>query len=375
MLDRTPNTTFHHDQIPCTGILVANLGTPDTPTYGGLRRYLRQFLSDPRLDIKVFGSRALWWPILYGIVLTFRPRSKAKEYGEIWTDEGSPLLVTGRRQVAALQRRLDERCPGKVAVALGMRYGNPSIAAALGELRAAGAERVLLLPLYPQYAAATTASTFDALAQELAHWRWLPEVRMVNHYHDYPPYIDALVGRIRAAWEEKPPLERLLFSFHGVPGSALTAGDPYHCQCHKTARLVAEALGLDRERWAVAFQSRFGDEVWLKPYTDELLKEWAGQGVKSVDVICPGFSTDCLETIAEIDEENREYFLEAGGQDYRYIAALNEGDDHMDFLAELILQHTRGWPEMDAAIGAPRVQDEAARQKTLELALALGAAQ
>ncbi|HXH03223.1 MAG TPA: ferrochelatase [Candidatus Competibacteraceae bacterium] len=357
---------YRHDQPPACGVLLVNLGTPDAPTAAALRRYLGEFLWDPRV---VEIPRPLWWLILHGIVLRLRPAKSAEKYRAIWGEDGSPLLAIGRRQAAALQARLDGQCPGPIKVALAMRYGRPSIAAALQELRAAGMRRLLVLPLYPQYSASTTASAFDCLADVLKSWRWLPELRLLTHYHDDPDYIEALAASIREAWSEGSPGERLLFSFHGLPRRNLLAGDPYHCQCHKTARLVAERLGLTAERWAVAFQSRFGRAEWLRPYTSELLQEWAGQGVKRVDVVCPGFAADCLETLEEIAMENRELFLERGGEAFRYIPALNARPEHIALLAGLVRRHGAGWPEIDGGT-ATTAELTACRER----ALARGAA-
>jgi ferrochelatase len=270
-----------------------------------------------------------------------------------------------------MAQRLAQDCSGPVKIAVGMRYGNPSIATALRELHDAGARRLLIFPLYPQYSATTTASTFDAVIRELQFWRWLPELRMINHYHDDPGYIDALCQSIRESWDREAPAERLLFSFHGLPKRALLAGDPYHCECHKTARLVAEHLGLEAGRWAVSFQSRFGGAEWLKPYTSDLLKEWARSGVTSVDVICPGFSADCLETLEEINIENRNLFIQTGGKNYRYIPALNDSRYHIEALVELILKHTGGWPELVPKFAA--ADRTAEREASRERALAMGA--
>lgn len=353
---------YSHDQQSTTGVLVTNLGTPDAPTPAALRRYLREFLSDPRI---VDLPRWLWRPILHGVILRIRPRRSAHAYRRVWTEQGSPLLAISRRQVQALQAALQTKFRGPVVVALGMRYGNPSIAAALEQLRAAHARRVLILPLYPQYSATTTASTFDALAAVFKTWRWMPELRMVNHYHDEPGYIQALADSIREAWRTRAPAERLLFSFHGIPKRHLLLGDPYHCECLKTARLVAERLELPEQRWQVAFQSRFGREEWLQPYANQTLRDWAKQGVKNVEVICPGFSADCLETLEEIAMENRDVFLGAGGQSYHYIPALNDRPDHIQMLADLVARHTCGWTETDprwnAALSAS--QAEAAQRR------------
>lgn len=360
--------TFEHGRAYCTGVLLTNLGTPDAPTTAALRRYLGEFLWDPRV-IEI--PRPLWWLILHGIILRLRPARSAAKYRSIWGEQGSPLLAISLRQAAGVALRLKEYCPGPVHVAVGMRYGNPSIASALRELRAAGARRILVLPLYPQYSAATTASTFDAVAKEFATWRWLPELRMIQHYHDDPGYIAAVADSIADAWQRQPPAQRLLFSFHGLPKRNLLLGDPYHCECHKTARLVAERLALSEDRWAVSFQSRFGRAEWLKPYTSEQLKEWAQAGTESVDVVCPGFAADCLETLEEIEEENRQYFLESGGRDYRYIPALNDDVRHLDALSALILEHGRGWPELDA--GMNRNEDVEYLAADRARALAMGA--
>lgn len=333
--------SFTHDQPARTGVLLTNLGTPDAPTAAAVRRYLAEFLADTRV---VEIPRALWWPILHGVILRTRPARSAKKYQKIWTDEGSPLLAISQRQQAAIAAGLAARHSGSIPVALGMRYGNPSIASALTELRSAGVQRLLILPLYPQYSATTTASTFDAIAAELRTWRWLPELRLITHYHDQDRYLDALTDSVRTAWRVEPA-ERLLFSFHGLPKRNLLAGDPYYCHCQKTARLVAMRLALQPEQWAVSFQSRFGRAEWLQPYTSVLLADWAKAGIKRVDVLCPGFAADCLETLEEIAIENRDVFLNAGGEYYRYIPALNDAPAHLHALTELIEQHTVGWLE------------------------------
>ncbi len=365
MMQATPFPCFSHDQPTCTGVLLANLGTPDAPTPAALRRYLAEFLWDPRV---VELPRPLWWLILHGVILRIRPARSARKYQAIWTEDGSPLLAISRRQTTAVATALRQRCLGPVQVALGMRYGNPSIASALAELREAGARRLLVVPLYPQYSAATVASTFDAVAAELRCWRWLPDLRLISHYHDDPAYLDALAASIRAARAGQPG-ERLLFSFHGLPKRTLLAGDPYHCECHKTARLVAERLGLQADQWAVAFQSRFGRAEWLQPYTSALLAGWAKSGVKSVDVVCPGFAADCLETLEEIALENREAFLAAGGEHYRYIPALNDAPAHIEALARLIVRHAAGWPELDSDYDPAAAAAERVARRTHALAL------
>ncbi len=360
-----PTRAYRHGSAPGAGVLLVNLGTPDAPTPAALRRYLGEFLWDRRV---VEIPRPLWWLILHGWVLRTRPAKSAAKYAEVWTEAGSPLLAIAGRQRAAIAARLEALCPGPVAVALGMRYGEPSIGCALRALRDAGAERVLVLPLYPQYSASTTASAFDAIAAELGRWRWLPELRFVNQYHDDAGYLGALAASLEAAWREQPPGEKLLFSFHGLPKRNLLAGDPYHCQCHKTARLLAERLGLSAERWAVAFQSRFGRAEWLKPYTSETLADWARRGVRSVDVVCPGFSADCLETLEEIAGENRALFIATGGERFRYVPALNDAHAHIEALLALVRRHAAGWPEFDATAVPPERASGRAR------ALAFGAA-
>lgn len=313
-----------------TGVLLANLGTPDAPTPAAVRRYLRQFLSDRRV---VDLPPLVWWPILYGIVLPLRPRRSAANYQRIWTPDGSPLLAISRRQTEALRARLAER---DMPVALGMRYGEPSIPSAIDELRSKGVDQILVLPLYPQYSSATTASTFDAVAAALRRAPYVPELCLLGDYHDQPWYIEALANSVREAWAERDPAERLIMSFHGMPARTREAGDPYHERCQTTARLLAKALDLSEERWAMTFQSRFGAAKWLEPYTDQTLKDLAQQGVTSVDLICPGFAADCLETLEEIAIANRELFLEAGGEEYRYIPALNDREDHVEGLVGMV---------------------------------------
>jgi protoporphyrin/coproporphyrin ferrochelatase len=357
---------FEHGRMPAVGVLLANLGTPEAPTAEALRPYLRQFLSDPRV---IELPRWQWKPILELFVLTKRPRASAKLYEKVWTEEGSPLLVIGRRQRDAVAARLAARVGGPpVHVALGMRYGEPSIATALRELRDAGCRRILFLPLYPQYSAATTASTFDALMAELVTWRWIPELRTIHGYHDEPAYAAALAASIREVWERdgREP-EQLLFSFHGIPLRYFENGDPYHCFCHETARRVAERLGRGPDRYVVAFQSRFGREEWLKPYTDETVKAMARAGVSSLDVISPAFSADCLETLEELDGLNREFWEEAGGDPggYRYLPCLNDRPDHLELLTGLVLRNLQGWvaPPGKWDEAAARAEAEAARRR------------
>jgi ferrochelatase len=327
------------------GILLVNLGSPDQPTTRSVRKYLAEFLWDPRV---IEFPRALWWLILHGIILRFRPRRSAKAYRKVWTDQGSPLIAISKKQAQAVEKQLQKQIRGNVLVDVAMRYGKPEIGAGLRGLRKAGAHRLLILPMYPQYSGTTTASVFDAVTAELRHWRWLPDMRFINSYHDHGGYIEALAQCIESSWKERGETpDRLLFSFHGIPKRYFDHGDPYFCHCQKTARLVAEKLKLEErgQSWQVVFQSHFGKEEWLKPYCDETLEKLPGEGVKSVDVICPGFSADCLETLEEIAMENREIFLQAGGEAYHYIPALNDQPAHIKMLCDLIQQHSFGWPE------------------------------
>ena len=332
----TGTENFDHEQQPRLGILVTSLGTPQAPEKGALRTYLKQFLSDPRV---VEVPRAIWWFILNGIILNIRPKRSAAAYSTVWTGEGSPLLIHTRDQAEALASRFGE----EAVVDFAMRYGEPAIPDVLQRMLDRGVRNLLVLPLYPQYSGPTTASTFDAIADDFTGRRWLPGLRFVTHYHDHPAYITALADSIRDYREEHGSADRLLFSYHGEPRRYLDEGDPYHCECLKTTRLVAEELGLAEGEFMSAFQSRFGREEWLKPYTDETLKALPGEGVSSVQVICPGFSADCLETLEEIAVENRDYFLEAGGQHYDYIPCLNSSRSHIDALETIARQHLQGW--------------------------------
>ena len=337
---------FRHDEPERIGVLLTNLGTPDAPEAGALRRYLAEFLADPRV---VEFPRLLWRLILHGVILRIRPRRSAAAYRKIWTEQGSPLLVHTREQCQQLAVRLGERHGEGVVVDFAMRYGNPSIGSVLARLQRQGVRRLLVLPLYPQYSASTGGSTFDALARDFMQRRWLPELRFITHYHDWPPYIEAMARHVEAHWARNGRGEHLLLSYHGVPLRYLHNGDPYFCECHRTSRLLAERLALEEGSWSVAFQSRFGREEWLRPYTDETLKSLPEKGVRSVDVFCPGFSSDCLETLEEIDEENRGYFLEAGGKRFSYIPALNATPEHIEALAALVEENLAGWsmPEND----------------------------
>lgn len=348
---------FSHEAQERLGVLLVNLGTPDAPTIPAVRRFLAEFLWDPRV-IEV--PRALWWLILHGIILNLRPPRTARAYRKIWTEEGSPLLVHSQRLASKLDESVRRVLPGPVRVALAMRYGRPSIDTVLDEFHRDGVSRLLVLPLYPQYSATTTGSVFDAVTTKYQHERWLPEQRFINQYHDETAYIEAISSSIERSWQQTGRPERLLMSFHGVPRRYLEAGDPYHCQCQKTARLIAERIALAPDQWAIAFQSRVGREEWLKPYTDELLVQWASDGLRRVDVVCPGFAVDCLETVEEIALQDRDLFLNAGGQTLNYIPALNDHEDHVTLLTDLVRRHTQGWPENSTAWDS----EAASRQRT-----------
>lgn len=323
-----------------TGVLLVNLGSPEAPTAEALRPYLKEFLWDPRV---VEVPRLQWWLILNGIILNTRPAKSAEAYQAVWTDEGAPLQSISRRQLAAVKEELGRRFDEPPYVALAMRYGQPSIEKGLTLLKRQGVGRVLVLPLYAQYSASTVASVHDEVFNVLQRWRRIPEIRTINEYYRQESYIDALANSVRDHWQANEPGERLLFSFHGIPKRYLDNGDPYYYQCMATAEAVAQRLELDQRRWFVSFQSRFGKEEWLQPYTDATLTDWAKSGVKSVDVICPGFAADCLETIEEIDVENRGYFLENGGERYHYIPALNDREDHIKALCDVIEPQLQGW--------------------------------
>lgn len=333
-------SNFDHTAPALTGVLLINVGSPAAPTADAVRPYLRQFLGDPRI---IEFPRWLWWPLLNGIILNTRPRRSARLYRNIWTEAGSPLLVNLQRQGEALRVQLQERTSVAIAVAVGMRYGKPTLGEAMRQLDQAGVRRLLVLPLYPQYSATTTATSLDGVFDELRRWRWLPELRTITHYPDHPGYIGALANSIEEHWQAHGKAERLLFSFHGIPRSYFEQGDPYFCECQKTVRLLVNRLALAEADYAVSFQSHFGPVEWLRPYTDETLAEWGRQGIRSVQVVAPGFSGDCLETIDELGREGRATFLEAGGDSFAYIPALNDRPDHITALTDLVLTHLQGW--------------------------------
>jgi len=352
------------------GVVLVNLGTPDAPTSSAVRRYLREFLWDPRV---VELPRPLWWLILHGFILRFRPTVSARAYAKVWTEQGSPLLLHSRAIADSVSQQLSVRLSGTVNVELAMSYGSPSIETALDKLFAQGARRIVCLPLYPQYSATTTASVFDAVTRSLRSCRWVPEFRFINHYHDARGYIAAQAQNIREYWERHHRGGHLLFSFHGLPRESLTRGDPYHCHCHKTARLIAGSLDLAEGDWSVAFQSRVGRAEWLRPYTDEVIEEFGHNGLQNLDVVCPGFAADCLETLEEVALRYGDLFRRSGGDSLNYIPALNARDDHVAFLVGLIEKNSGGWPESSADWSASDMARE--QDKSRERALAMGATQ
>jgi ferrochelatase len=325
---------------PRTAVLLVNLGTPKAPTADAVREYLAEFLSDPRV---VELPRTLWWLVLHGYVLRTRPRRSAEAYAKIWTHEGSPLAIWSEQLRQATQAELTRRAGGAVSVALAMRYGTPSLGDTILRLQRQGVRRVLLLPLYPQYAAATTGSALDALADAIKRLRRPPELRTINDYHDDAGYLAALASSVQSHWAQHGRAQKLLLSFHGLPEGSARKGDPYFNQCHETAFRLRDALGLREDEMLLAFQSRVGRQRWLRPYTDEMIVDLAREGVKTLDVLCPGFAVDCLETLEEIALRYRATFLTQGGERFAYIPALNASPAHATALAQLALKHLSGW--------------------------------
>ena len=352
---------YSHGQPTRTEVLLCNLGTPDEPTPKAVRRYLAEFLSDDRV---VEIPRLVWLAILHGIILRVRPARSAAKYASIWTPEGSPLRLWTDKQAALLQDRL-QALGHAVRVRSAMRYGSNAIATQLDAMKADGATRILVVPAYPQYSATTTASVFDAVYDWAKRTRTIPELRFVNRYDDDAGYIAALAARIQTHWQEHGRPDQLVMSFHGVPERTLHLGDPYHCECFKTARLLAQHLGLAANQYKVTFQSRLGRAKWLEPYTEPTLIALGQAGVARVDVVCPGFTSDCLETLEEINMEGRHAFLNAGGKAFHYIACLNDAPDWIEALGAISQNHLQGWPTQPP--------DEAARAASRERALALGA--
>ena len=357
---------YAHGQPARTGILLVNLGTPEAPTAKALRPYLKEFLSDPRV---VEIPRVVWWLILNGIILNTRPKKSAEKYAAIWTRDGSPLKVHTEKQAKLLKGWLGEKIATPFMVEYAMRYGNPAISDTLARMKAAGCDRILILPAYPQYAASSTATAFDMAFAWLQQVRNQPALRTLKHYHDHPAYIQALAANIRDTWQMHGRPDVLLMSFHGVPRYTLDKGDPYHCECQKTGRLLAQALGLDPKQYRLTFQSRFGRAEWLQPYTDKTLEELGRAGTGRVDVVAPGFTADCLETLEELAMEGRATFLAAGGKEFRYIPALNEHPQWIEALGRIALENLGDW----VSDNRDRDADEQARQASRNLALNLGA--
>jgi ferrochelatase len=358
-----------HGAVPQCAIVLVNLGTPDAPTRAAVRRYLKQFLSDPRV---VEIPRLVWWFILNLLILPFRSGQSARKYRMIWTREGSPLKVHTEKQAALLRAALAGRGHEGVNVVMAMRYGSPSLPEVLDSLKAAQCERIVVLPAYPQYSGTTTASIYDATFAHYRQVRNLPELRMVRNYHDHDGYLNALEQSVLNYWEAHGRGDKLVMSFHGVPKRTLTLGDPYHCECHKTARLLAARLGLSREEYLVTFQSRFGKAEWLQPYTAPTLVQLARDGLQRVDLICPGFTSDCLETLEEISMEAKHDFEQAGGKQFHYIPCLNESPAWITGLAEIAEQHLIGWPTMVSAaqLEAQRQAAGLARERALQMGAA-----
>jgi len=333
---------YRHDRAERIGVLLVNSGTPATPEPRDVRAFLRGLLSDPRV---VELPRALWYPILYGFILPFRPRKVAVKYRKIWTPQGSPLVAFSNRLRADLATTLAQRILAPLSVELAMLYSKPTVKEGLDKLRASGAQRILVVPHFPQYCAATTGAVYDAVSAELRNWRWLPELRYIAEYHDHPSYIDALRASVVQQWEAEGRTKHLVISFHGIPETFFQNGDPYFYKCRQTARLLADELMLRDDEWTVSFHSKFGPGAWLRPYTIELMANLPVRGIDEVTVICPGFAVDCLETLEEIEMENRAQFLASGGRKFVYVPALNARPEHSRFLADLIAQHCEGWTD------------------------------
>jgi len=353
----------HGDQAK-VGILLANLGTPDAPTAKALKKYLAQFLMDRRI---VEIPRLIWACILYGIILVVRPKKSAEKYASVWTTEGSPLMVNAQKQTKLLRTVLENRIASPIAVELGMSYGNPSMGSAIEKLKAQHCNKILVFPLYPQYAASSTAASLDAVWKTLLRTRNVPAIRTIRNYHDHPAYIRALANSVREHWAVHGKPNKLIMSFHGVPKFHLMKGDPYHCECMKTGRLLGEALNLNKEEYVIAFQSRFGKQEWLKPYLASTLEDLGKAKTKRVDVICPGFSSDCLETLEEIAMEGQHIFQSNGGGEYHYIPALNGQEGWISAMSEIALENLQGWvsSEWDKAEAEKQARLTAERAKAL----------
>ena len=322
---------FKHQNRQKIGVLICNLGTPESYQTKDVRKFLRQFLSDGRV-IEI--PKIIWWFILNGIILTLRPSKSAKLYKSVWTKEGSPLLVFSKKLIEKLKLVTNDDCE----VELAMRYGNPNMEEALLSLKNKNCRKLIVLPMFPQYSGTTTGSIFDEVTRILSKWRWVPSLNFINSYHDNDYYINALADSISTHLQKNSP-QKIIFTYHGIPKRNFDLGDPYQCYCQKTTRLVAEKLNLKEDEYMTTFQSRFGPAEWLKPYTSDTMEELPKKGIKNILVVAPAFSVDCLETIEEIDEENKEIFLNSGGQNFTYVPCLNDSDGHVNFLKQLIDKH------------------------------------
>ena len=358
-----PEPPYQHGTIEKTGILFVNLGTPTSPTTEALKVYLKEFLSDPRV---VEIPKLLWWPILNLIILNFRPKRSAEKYASIWSKNGSPLRFFSEKQVEKVEKELILKGIN-VKVMLAMRYGKPSIEEAIKELKKQSINKILILPLYPQFSASTTATVFDKVFEQLIKMRNPPAIRTVKSFHDKKYYVESIAESVKNFWSINRKPQVLIFSFHGIPKRSLLKGDPYHCQCHKTARLVASELNLDDHEWKICFQSRFGKAEWLKPYTTETVIDMASKGISSINVICPGFTSDCLETLEEIAMELKDDFLNAGGTNFNYIPCLNDSNLGISLLTNLIEEETSGWNNTNESIELTKKNAEKQRQRALEL--------
>lgn len=349
---------YEHGDPPKIGIILANLGTPKEPNPSALRKYLGQFLMDRRV---VEIPRFIWCWILYFIILVFRPAASAKKYAQIWTSNGSPLLVNAQSQTKLLKKYLKVNYKQPIEVALGMSYGQPSMHKALNELKKKNCTKIILFPLYPQYAASSSASAMDSLWRLLLKTRNVPEIRTIRHYHDHPAYINALKISVLNFWKKNGKPSKLIMSFHGIPQKSLYQGDPYHCECHKTGRLLAESLSLKNHEYQICFQSRFGKAEWLKPYFAEVIADLGKQKVNNLHVICPGFSSDCLETLEEINMEGKSIYIDNGGINYKYIPALNSNSIWIDAMGQILDSNMQGW--LDPKWSPTKQQKESALTK------------
>lgn len=326
------------------GVLLVNLGTPDSPSYFAVQRYLREFLGDRRV---IDTSRLVWLPLLYGVVLPFRPIKTVRKYRKIWMNGGSPLALYSQRLTDKVGTLLQSDMGDQVRVELAMTYGNPSISSAIRSLAECNVRKLLILPLYPQYCSSTTGSVFDRVTRVLQRWRWLPETRFVNDYHDDAGYIDALTARIQQHWSEAGERSHLLFSYHGIPAVYVAQGDPYQVQAERTTELMVARLGLTPQEYSHCYQSRFGSVVWLQPYTEDTLVALSRQGLRKVTVVSPSFAVDCLETLEEVAIEYRDKFLALGGEQLSLVPSLNDDDRHAEVLSAIVKKYLRGWKEGD----------------------------